>query len=353
MRFVPKKFGNTISPGWFRLFLAVVVVFYHTSKIVFFGYWAVFVFFVLSGFWLQEMYSNKYSSLPHPVTTFYLSRFLRVYPVFAACTLLAMAVNAVIHTPVTPELDSWRQWLPLGYSMMPHKLLWPAWSLDIELQFYLLFPLAFFCLMDWTNGFRILGTLAILMVGLWQFGAPNSLATYGGFFLSGMLISRFAWSPTDAVVRSSAACIGFILAAVFLVPEIRSSVLLDGTVKFGSVDMTRIVDVLGALLTIPFIAKNVRVADTNFGRHAGNLSFPLYLIHWVTLGPYTTWSRGLPMLEKLACFGVYFFVTAVLTLAVYIVVDRPFEKFRRSLTRYVALATTARASDLARRGSTS
>ena len=40
---------SRLSPGWFRLLLATVVVLYHTSKIVFIGYWAVFVFFVLSG----------------------------------------------------------------------------------------------------------------------------------------------------------------------------------------------------------------------------------------------------------------------------------------------------------------
>ena len=112
---------SQLAPGWFRLLLAFVVVLYHTRRIVFIGYWAVFVFFVLSGYWLHEMYRDKFSRAVRPITTFYASRILRVYPVFAVATLLAIVVRATVLALEACEFSSsWQQWMPLGYSAFSH-----------------------------------------------------------------------------------------------------------------------------------------------------------------------------------------------------------------------------------------
>ena len=54
--------NNMISPGLFRLLLAFLVVIFHTTSFIPLGNYAVYVFFVLSGFWIFKMYNDKYKN---------------------------------------------------------------------------------------------------------------------------------------------------------------------------------------------------------------------------------------------------------------------------------------------------
>ena len=304
----------------------MVVVFYHTSKIVFFGKCAVYVFFILSGYWLDQIYRSKYSQTLNPIRTFYVSRFLRIYPVFAASTVLGFLAQWLIQSPI--EIG-WKQWIPLGYSSLPYRLLEPGWSLDIEVQFYIIFPLLFSIFLQGVRALSGLAVLLLLLGSTYYFGLLNSFLTYSGFFVAGMAVSHYKWKPSETLFRTSVVASVALFAVVFAVSATRNSILGSGKVSFQGNDLTLVFDIMLAVLMVPFVAKNVMVRDTSLGRHAGNLSFPLYLVHWVTLGPYVAWYGGLPVRERLVWFGMYLLVTAVITLLVYITVDRPFENARR------------------------
>ncbi len=47
-----------ISPGSFRLILALTVVVFHAVSFISFGHAVVYMFFVLSGYWIFKMYSR-------------------------------------------------------------------------------------------------------------------------------------------------------------------------------------------------------------------------------------------------------------------------------------------------------
>jgi peptidoglycan/LPS O-acetylase OafA/YrhL len=115
------------------------------------GWCGVDVFFVLSGFLItrllvSELDRNGTISLP----SFYLRRALRLYPAFVSAIVLAAAV-AYLTWPAPPGFHQFiylftylqNIWLAFTYSpaMNGTILLWPAWSLCIEEQFYLLWPI--------------------------------------------------------------------------------------------------------------------------------------------------------------------------------------------------------------------
>src|ERR1700675_4798789 len=79
-----------IGPGFFRLFLSFVVVFHHSFPLRL-GAWAVYVFFILSGFWISRMWRQRYAQTHRPLLTFVVSRWWRLAPVFLIWTVLSVA----------------------------------------------------------------------------------------------------------------------------------------------------------------------------------------------------------------------------------------------------------------------
>src|ERR1017187_6680647 len=83
-----------LKPGAYRLFLALMVLVSHSSRFDL-GPWAVFSFFVLSGYWIYRMWDEKYSRIEGGVIAFYKSRFWRLFPVFWMANLLLITTNAL------------------------------------------------------------------------------------------------------------------------------------------------------------------------------------------------------------------------------------------------------------------
>ncbi|MEA2680819.1 MAG: hypothetical protein QOK03_2541 [Candidatus Binataceae bacterium] len=143
-----------------RALAAIAVLLYHCGDIptralrylAAGGWCGVDVFFVLSGFLITRLLVSELDrdgtiSLP----SFYLRRAARLYPAFVSAIILATAV-AYLTWPGPPPgarqfiyLFAYVQnfWLAFKYSpaMNGVILLWPAWSLCIEEQFYLLWPI--------------------------------------------------------------------------------------------------------------------------------------------------------------------------------------------------------------------
>jgi len=128
------------------------------------GRMAVQVFYMISGFYMSLVWTEKYSKLPNPIRTFYLSRALRIYPLYFAVlagTLLmgfvANSSNPAFNFSGAVSVLGWPKavWVyltqltligmetPLFLDFQLHKyMLSPvAWTLGLELTFYLLVPL--------------------------------------------------------------------------------------------------------------------------------------------------------------------------------------------------------------------
>lgn len=142
--------------GTLRLILAAMVALSHVGVSIgpyHLGVPAVVVFFMLSGYVIDSLCGPGGPLHAHP-TRFYAERALRLLPLY----YLALAAGVVqwqlgIAQPWRPDAalaDPWA-WLanlvilPLNHLQVQHQaqaLIWvpPAWSLALELQFYLLAP---------------------------------------------------------------------------------------------------------------------------------------------------------------------------------------------------------------------
>ncbi len=108
------------------------------------GYESVAFFFVLSGFILTHVYSER----PFSRRRFWLSRFARIYPVYLLSLIIALPVF-LYGAFVSRTVIAGHFWLAmllvplLLQSWVPQTALiwnWAAWSLSVEAFFYALFP---------------------------------------------------------------------------------------------------------------------------------------------------------------------------------------------------------------------
>ena len=134
-----------------RAIAAFLVVFYHFGSPAIPGGLGVLAFFVLSGFlitWLllEEHERHGSVSLKH----FYIRRTLRIFPAFYVYWLLIVARTAYTGKIVWPQAISSFFYLTNYYQALygdPNTGLSHTWSLAVEEQFYLLWPLAFLFLL--------------------------------------------------------------------------------------------------------------------------------------------------------------------------------------------------------------
>lgn len=225
----------SFGPGSFRLLLALIVVIHHVSRVSL-GELAVYAFFNLSGFWMARVYRDKYQILNGGYKTFMTARLFRLLPLFLVGNIFAMVIESLSGRTLVFDLLNSFTWIDkvgflfsnigiLGYNLQRHLFLVPAWSLDVEMQFYLLVPL--FILL--ANQYRIVGALSligIVYICKDNFAAKTILG-FAIFFYAGMLAAIVNWKPSATLAKASAVLVVSALAAALLLPE-HLSVLLGG-----------------------------------------------------------------------------------------------------------------------------
>jgi peptidoglycan/LPS O-acetylase OafA/YrhL len=142
-----------------RFFAALAVLLYHygagfadrsgvpipLAHMLHNGYLGVSLFFVLSGFILT--YTHQRDILDrHFLADFYVARFARVYPVYLLALLIALPVLAHPLSPadVAAVLTMVQSWTP-PQSSSGYLWVMQAWTLSVEMAFYLFFPAILLC----------------------------------------------------------------------------------------------------------------------------------------------------------------------------------------------------------------
>jgi peptidoglycan/LPS O-acetylase OafA/YrhL len=170
------------------------------------GHFGVHLFFVISGFILALPFARRaFNELPAPdLKSYYLRRVTRIEPPYVLCLIVIF----LIHWEQTGE----------GLQLVPnliaslfyaHGLVYGreslingvTWSLEIEIQFYLLVPLLV-AVFGIRNAGRRRGLLAVLIVGLgalsqfviYPYGSARlrlTLLNFAHYFLTGFLLADF------------------------------------------------------------------------------------------------------------------------------------------------------------------
>ncbi|MFH0952229.1 MAG: acyltransferase [Patescibacteria group bacterium] len=130
----------------------------HYFNRTYFSAYAVFAYFLLSGFLIAKVLHEKYGHTVKGTLKFWKRRLIRIYPTYIVVALLSIIVLLIIPVDFTAHYnesfrlpESVSEWLPnifiIGLAgwgeVMPSRLVHPAWFLSVILVLYLLAPVLF------------------------------------------------------------------------------------------------------------------------------------------------------------------------------------------------------------------
>ena len=320
------------KPGAFRLWLAMLVFVHHFSSLAL-GSGAVDVFFVLSGVWIERMWQERYRHTRSPYVTYLVSRIWRLAP--------AMLLASAITLPMLPMLGTaWSRIAPaplhlvvssvllLGYGWLAYLPVFPAWSLDVEMQFYLVAPMLAL-LAHRTHPMVLVGLGVLISLLGWRLGGPATLLPYCMFFAIGMAAARGRWRPTPRLAVASAAAVVACVAIIWLSPL--RPVLIGGAHPLAPFRYNPAFNAALALLAVPFALSTADRPGDADDRMMADLSYLVYLLHWVGAQWFYTVHGSLR--DRLAVAMTCFAVVPIVAWLVWRFYDRPINHAR---ARWVA-----------------
>lgn len=312
------------SPGAFRMALALAVFLHHTSGFNI-GMSAVLIFFVLSGYWVATMWTHTYVHTRAPYATYLISRVWRITPVFALCSLISWLLLLVRQG--RPESignlahQIFSNILILGYNSLPFQANVPGWSLDMEIQFYLVAPLVIFLISR--SAYAVFVCLLISVCSKWL-GGGVTVAPFMYFFGVGVAAAILDLRPEPRLARASLfATLAIIAFCVLLLTKNMLFRDYNGPplLAFSSRSNT-----LMAVTMIPWALYTVRQESSPQDRMLGDLSYIFYLLHWSVLGALQA-GEGDYARRFLVCAFALFLILAV-SCFIWIFYDRPINRLR-------------------------
>ena len=325
----------------------------------FVGWIGVDLFFVLSGLLITSILLRTKGADGY-FSTFYARRALRIFPLYyLALALLALLPNVFVQLQ---DVDACRQtqpwdWLYLSNVRSALEGEWGPcrtnhfWSLAVEEQFYLLWPLVVFALPRERLGTVIGGAIAVsvaLRAALSWMGAPP-VALYAltplrmdGLLLGAWLALRIYQGRMGASERRMAAwaivVIPAALAPIFALAASRLggytlSNLGSTMQQFGYVGLAAFWTAVVVLLLGSGKGGVRTFFESRFLRLAGKHSYALYIVHPLVKGALEGWVLGLGFegaAFQIAQLVIYGGVSIACAVAVWYAWELPFLRLKRA-----------------------
>jgi peptidoglycan/LPS O-acetylase OafA/YrhL len=321
---MPTGSDKFASPGAFRLALALAVFLHHTTNFNI-GLPAVLIFFVLSGYWVATMWAQIYSKTSASYFTYLTSRVWRVAPVFALCSAISWLL--LVGRAGTPEgvgnvaHQIFSNVMILGYNSLPFQANIPAWSLDMEMQFYLIAPAVVFLV---SKNIVVLFVCAAFTLFSHLIGGSTTVAPFLYFFGIGVAAASRGFMPDRRLAYGSlwATLATLLVFALILIKglvfdEAHKAPLL----AFGSASSFLI-----ALMMAPWALYTTRQIGGANDRMLGDLSYIFYLLHWSVLGALRTGEGS--YLDRILLCSEALIVIFLSSYVIWRLFDRPINKLR-------------------------
>lgn len=279
-----------------RAFAVLSVLLYHAfPSAVRGGFVGVDVFFVISGFLISSILLTEITEQRFSFGRFYGRRIRRIFPALAVCLAAVLAYGFVSLLPF--ELEQVGKHVFFGASFLSNMALWSEsgyfdaaasskpllhlWSLGIEEQFYIFWPILLW--MAFRIKARLGRLLALLFLGSFAINIALSRTNISADFY--LPVSRFWellaalaywWGQIDLAsnVRSGISLGGLVALLI-------SVVLFKQGMRFPS--WPALLPVAGAMAVIlagPEATANRIVFSNRAAVFVGLISYPLYLWHW-------------------------------------------------------------------------
>jgi peptidoglycan/LPS O-acetylase OafA/YrhL len=284
-----------------RAISVLAVLFYHVGfRRLEGGFVGVDVFFVISGFLISKtIYNDVAQNGCFSVADFYERRIRRIMPAFIVVTALTLAAGSFLLLP--PEFAQLGKSAAYACTFAANIFFYlssdyfgPAadtqpllhyWSLGVEEQFYIVFPLIVLAVAKWRP--RLLGPVILILAAL-SFGIAEyhvRTAPAAAFYLApqrawelmvgSLLAMPGFFYPTKRILQEACAAVGvaLVLLAAF---AYRSSTPFPG--------FTAVAPVAGAALVLLGCDRGGtivgRVLSLRPLKRIGLWSYSLYLVHW-------------------------------------------------------------------------
>ena len=324
-----------------RAFAVIAVIINHTSSSVLpNGFLGVDIFFVISGFVLTLSLEDKKSeNLIDFLTNFFYRRIKRLLPALLVfCLITAILITFLIPSPkfahitgITGILGFSNLYLLSGSTdyFATEAILNPfthTWSLDVEEQFYLIFPF-----LIWFSGFgsqKYLGKRNLL--NLMLFLSSLSLILYvfltinypiASYYL---MPSRFWEMGAGSILFLLYKSKNFLISRISNIPSSLSLTLIS-VIMFLPKNNLSLSTISVVILTIALILSlkeetfifkilNLRVVN-----HLGLISYSLYLWHWAILS-ISAWTIGIHWWTIPFQYGIMY----VISFLSYKYIEKPF-----------------------------
>lgn len=243
----------------------------------------VWLFFVLSALLLTIQWIDKETIKKEDVFKFYIKRTFRIFPCYIAVLLVALLIG----------------YIPNIASFINHIFLMEGighfWTIPVEFIFYLIVPILAIVINKIGNNkisVIFLATILVVTAIIWPYTEyiENSinLKWYIPVFLMGM-ITAFFYTKLIDTKKTSIVCdiMFFVILALMLIstPYFRNLIfkieptryLMNKYLYFGLAWCIVILSIQNSKYVIKFLN------NSKFLIFCGNISFPLYLVHFVLL----------------------------------------------------------------------
>ncbi|SRR5258706_3406358 len=326
-----------------RAIAVLAIIFYHAGiKIFSGGFVGVDIFFVISGYLITTIILREINENEFSLAKFYERRIRRIFPALFATLLITLLTSALLFS--TKEFKDFSQsllattlftsnilfWSQSGYFDAPSTLkpLLHTWSLAVEEQFYIFFPLLLSFLARYIRpklNLTLLGiALASFALNIYNLNHDTSGAFYLAhmriweLLIGSLLATKMIASKINLHIGNLLSLIGLVMLAIpiFLYtndtpfPGIAASIPTLGTalIIYSGIENKTFIGRILSFWPIVFI---------------GQISYSLYLWHW----PIIVFARYYAIIELTALeTAAVLLIIFILSILSWHFIEKPFRQ---------------------------
>ena len=190
-----KKYFSLEINGLRGLAITLVFIFHINQELFYLGYVGVDIFFVISGYVITKLIYERYLTNKFDIISFYINRIQRLYPALILFVFLGIITifllnisghyKNFINTGLSSLLGLSNLYLNSiennYFNSLDMNPFIHTWSLAIEFQFYILYPLfLIFCLKIFKNENSIIVIISLIIISIIFFGDFFKLKSFYG-----------------------------------------------------------------------------------------------------------------------------------------------------------------------------
>jgi peptidoglycan/LPS O-acetylase OafA/YrhL len=332
--------------------IGLVIGFHYFPEYIHSGFIGVDIFFVISGYLITAIIHPQIQDKRFKLSHFYIKRFKRIFPITLTCLLSCYAIGwfYLIDTEYAQlgkyigggafSAVNFIAFFETGYfdNSSILKPLIHLWSLAIEEQFYIIWPILLSFLIYTKRGRHLFLLLLIFfLLGTIHLNEPNAL-----FYLPYSRFWELLMGATLAIVQTSR------ISSIYLFKISHNSLSILGilflTVGFFLIDekslfpgLWALLPVLGSLfiITSKYSSFNTKILSSAPFVFIGKISFSLYIWHWPGISFPVIFYGGMPDLLTRTVILIIIILISVLT---YYLIECPIRNSKSKIT--IALVAT-------------